>query len=59
MKLLGSRVVSGNSQEDFGPVVMEMASANAKIRHVFYFFSPSTPSSNIVKLSGRWSKVDG
>ncbi len=30
-------LVSGNSSEIFGPVVMEMASAKAKIRHVFGF----------------------
>ncbi len=43
-------LVSGNSSEIFGPVVMEMASAKAKIRHVFWlhFFSASTSSSNIV-----------
>ena len=30
-------LVSGNSQENFGPVVMEMTSAKPKIRHVFGF----------------------
>ena len=33
----GSRLVSGDFSEIFGPVVMEMASANVKIRHVFGF----------------------
>ena len=33
----GSWLVSGNSSEISGPVVMEMASANVKIRHVFGF----------------------
>ncbi len=35
--VLRSEMVSGNSSEIFGPVVMEMASAKAKIRHVFGF----------------------
>ena len=30
-------LVSGNSRENFGPVVMEMTSAKPKIRHVFGF----------------------
>ena len=33
----GNEPVSGNSQENFGPVVMEMTSAKPKIRHVFGF----------------------
>ena len=38
MKSLGSRLVSGNSHENSGPVVMEMASARtAKIRHFLGF----------------------
>jgi hypothetical protein len=31
-------LVSGNYHEKYGAVVMEMPSAKAKIRHVFYFF---------------------
>jgi hypothetical protein len=30
-------LVSGNYHEKYGPVVMEMASAKAEIRHVFGF----------------------
>ena len=37
VKSQGSRLVSGNSHENSGPVVMEMASARTKIRHVFGF----------------------
>ena len=32
-----ANLVSGNYHEKYGPVVMEMASAKAEIRHVFGF----------------------
>ena len=37
IKLLGSRLISGNSQENFGPVVMYVTSANSKIRNIVSF----------------------
>ena len=56
VKSLGSRLVSGNSHENSGPVVMEMASTRTKIRHFFrrHFLSTSRFSSNVI---AQWSRL--